>query len=311
MAGLMRSPLVRRVLPLVAGAAIVAATVLAVGTGPFVRGLQAITPAGALAAVALGVIATLAAAARWTIVARRLGIPLDLRTAVASSYRAQFLNAVLPGGVLGDAHRAWAHGRDAGVRTVRTARAVVVERALGQAVQLAVAAVVLGLAAGSSAAGLGFVAVVSGAVVLVAAGIVLAVPRVRRLLGRELRLVRLVVASPGAALGITLTSLAAVGCYTATFVVAGLAVGAPATPALPVGALVALSAAAVPVNLGGWGPREAAAAAAFATIGLGAATGLATATAFGVLTMIAVAPGAVVVLAGRWGLRRRLDRRIA
>jgi hypothetical protein len=44
----------------------------------------------------------------------RLGVRLPLRTAVADCYRSLFLNATLPGGVLGDVHRAVRHGRDVG-----------------------------------------------------------------------------------------------------------------------------------------------------------------------------------------------------
>jgi hypothetical protein len=53
----------------------------------------------------------------------------------------------------------------------------------------------------------------------------------------------------------------------------------------------------VPVNIGGWGPREGVAAWAFASTSLGADHGVATATAFGLLMAMATLPGAIVVLA--------------
>jgi hypothetical protein len=54
---------------------------------------------------------------------------------------------------------------------------------------------------------------------------------------------------------------------------------------------------AVPLNLGGWGPREGVAAWAFGAAGLGAGAGVATATVYGVLVIAACLPGAVVLLA--------------
>jgi hypothetical protein len=71
-------------------------------------------------------------------------------------------------------------------------------------------------------------------------------------------------------------------------------------------ALVVLLGASIPVNVGGWGPREGVAGWAFAVAGLGAAAGVAASTLFGVLTVVSVLPGAIamVVLAVR---RRRAE----
>ena len=66
-----------------------------------------------------------------------------------------------------------------------------------------------------------------------------------------------------------------------------------------------LLAAAIPLNIGGWGPREGVAAWVFAAAGLGAGAGMAAATAFGVLTLVAVLPGAGVLLAGAASPTRR------
>ena len=92
----------------------------------------------------------------------------------------------------------------------------------------------------------------------------------------------------------------AVAAHSATFVVACLAVGIEASPRdLVALAVIALAAASLPINIGGWGPREAVSASAFAVIGLGAGAGLAASTAFGVLTVIAVLPGAAVMVVDR------------
>ena len=74
---------------------------------------------------------------RWCLVARGLGLRLSLRGAVADYYKALFLNAALPGGVLGDVDRAVRHGKDEG-DVGRSVRAVVLERTAGQIVLVAV-----------------------------------------------------------------------------------------------------------------------------------------------------------------------------
>jgi hypothetical protein len=82
-------------------------------------------------------------------------------------------------------------------------------------------------------------------------------------------------------------------------------VGAPVRQLVPL-ALLILVASALPTNIGGWGPREGAASWLFALAGIGAGPGLAASTAYGVLTLVAVSPGVVVLLAGR---RRTAARR--
>jgi hypothetical protein len=92
--------------------------------------------------------------------------------------------------------------------------------------------------------------------------------------------------------------------HVSVFVIAAHAVGADGSlrVLLPL-ALLVLVAAALPANIGGWGPREGVAAWAFASAGQGADHGVATATAFGLLMLIATSPGAIVVVAA--ALRRR------
>jgi hypothetical protein len=99
---------------------------------------------------------------------------------------------------------------------------------------------------------------------------------------------------------VLVASLLVVAGHLGTFLLAARAAGVHGSflPLLPLG-LVVLLGAAVPLNVGGWGPREGAAAWVFAAAGWGAGTGAAVATAFGVLTLAAVLPGAAVLLAGR------------
>jgi hypothetical protein len=85
-----------------------------------------------------------------------------------------------------------------------------------------------------------------------------------------------------------------------TFLIAARTAGAtaPLSRLLPL-ALLVLLAMAVPTNVGGWGPREGAAAWLFGIAGLGAGQGLATATVYGVLVIIASLPGAAVLITTR------------
>ncbi|MFJ4164169.1 lysylphosphatidylglycerol synthase transmembrane domain-containing protein [Microbacterium sp. NPDC089698] len=291
-------PGIRLALRVGGGIAILLITALAVGFGPFVRGLSAVSPWSVLAALALAVVATSAAAWRWRVIAHGYGLDLSRRAAFAAYYRSQFLNAVLPAGVLGDVHRAWAHGRDQ-ARVGVAARAVVVERILGQLVQIALTlAVLLPLGFGSSLVPLAWCAGAIAVVAAVAAAAAL-LPGRRPMLRREWILLRPVLTRPAALSAIVLASVVVVASHVALFVVASIAVGLPFDGGIAAVGLVVLGASAIPLNVGGWGPREAAAGAAFALVGLGASAGVAASTAFGVLALVGVAPGAVVLLLER------------
>jgi hypothetical protein len=230
------------------------------GGEPFRHGLVSVGPAALAVALAVGALTTLACAWRWRLVARHLGLELPLGVSVAACYRAQLLNASLPGGVLGDVHRAVDRGRRARA-TGLAIRTVAWERGLGQLVQVVATLLVLRL----------WIAALAAAVLLVAA------------LGRF---------RPVAA-GVVLTSVTAVAGFALMFVVAAAATGT--RPPLSV-VLLVLLVAAVPLNLGGWGPREGAAAGAFAAAGLGAEEGLAASVAYGVMALVATLPGLLVLL---------------
>ena len=108
--------------------------------------------------------------------------------------------------------------------------------------------------------------------------------------------------------GITLASTVVLAGHLATFVVAARAAGSSTSlirlaPLM----LLALLAMSLPVNIGGWGPREAVTAWAFGAAGLSAAQGLTIAVVYGVFAFVAALPGAIVVVvravaaaAGRW-----------
>ncbi|NEC83193.1 flippase-like domain-containing protein, partial [Streptomyces sp. SID7958] len=137
----LNSPVVRTRLGTLAGLAILAVLMWRLGTGVFLDGLRRIDGPALLAALALGLVTTVFSAWRWSLVSRGLGIRLPLGRAVADYYRALFLNAALPGGVVGDVHRAVHHGRSTG-DLGRGVRAVVLERTAGQLALFAAGAAV-------------------------------------------------------------------------------------------------------------------------------------------------------------------------
>jgi hypothetical protein len=131
------------------------------------------------------------------------------------------------------------------------------------------------------------------------------VPRVRRALvrvGGGVRRGLLGVRTGPAVLGLSLITMAG---HLALLEVAVLAVGVSAgfgvvAPLL----VVSLLSMGLPINVGGWGPREATTAAAFGLAGLGADTGLAVAVAFGVLALVSTVPGLGVLALHRSAQRR-------
>ncbi|MEU8915195.1 lysylphosphatidylglycerol synthase transmembrane domain-containing protein [Streptomyces nigrescens] len=296
-------------LRLLAGLGILVALVWHLGSQTFLAGLRRIDAATLLAALGIGVLTTVCSAWRWCLVARGLGLRLPLGRAVADYYRALFLNAALPGGVLGDVHRAVHHGRSSG-DLGRGVRAVALERTAGQVVLLVTGAVVLLVRPSPVLAPVTrFLASPAVALSVAAAGLlVLAVAvRLRRRRGasRGERALRTVVAEARQGLlargvwpGVALSSAAVLAGYLGMFVLAARVAGATAPTAELVPLVVlALLAMALPLNVGGWGPREGVAAWAFGAAGLGAAQGLTTAVIYGVLAFVASLPGAVVLLA--------------
>jgi hypothetical protein len=295
------------------GALIIAALVWRLGAAPFLDGLRGIGPGTLVAAIAIGAVTTACSAWRWRVVAGALGLGLPLPRAIAAYYRSQFLNGVLPGGVLGDVHRGVRHGADAGDLS-RGVRAVVWERTAGQLVQAAIAVAVLLALPSPVQSAMPAVATLG----VLAAGVLLITGRalLRHGRGRLTRALRMVAVEardgllqPTAWPAVLLASLLTIGGHLATFLLAAHAVGVhgSAQQLLPL-ALTVLLAAGIPVNVAGWGPREGVAAWAFAAAGWGAGAGAATATAFGVLTLASVLPGAVVLLTDRLRPRRRATR---
>jgi uncharacterized membrane protein YbhN (UPF0104 family) len=287
------------------GAAVLGVVALQTGSGPFVAGLSSLDAVTLVLGGLVAVLTTVACAWRWHLVARGLGARVPLGRAVASCYRAQFLNLTLPGGIIGDVHRGVRHGRDTG-DTGRGLRAVAWERTAGQVVQaVIVCAILLVLPSPVRSWAPAMLVVLVSA--LVFGGVVLLGVRRGRPEASRSALARLGAAAredvrrgllsrrawPGV---VTASALCVLG-HLATYLLAARAVGVPAsTTALVPLALVVLLAAGVPANLAGWGPREGMAAWVFGAAGLGAGQGVAVAVAFGAIVLVANLPGAVVLL---------------
>jgi uncharacterized membrane protein YbhN (UPF0104 family) len=245
-------------------------------------------------------VTTVASTWRWRAVARGLGVRLPFGAAVAAYYRSQFLNSALPGGVIGDVHRGVRHGLDEGDLS-RGLRAVAWERTAGQVVFVALALVALLVLDSPVHAAMTWIAPTAVVGALGAALVVRALPH--RGATRRARILRTVrgdvrdaLLDPRAWPVVVLGSVVVVLGHGTVFLIAAWTTGTDASPArlLPLAMLVLL-AMVVPLNVGGWGPREGMAAWAFAVAGLGAAQGVAAATAYGVMGLVATLPGAVVL----------------
>ncbi|MFB7086084.1 lysylphosphatidylglycerol synthase transmembrane domain-containing protein [Streptomyces sp. NPDC056296] len=297
-----------------AGVAILAVLLWRMGTGVFLEGLRRIDAPTLLTALGIGLVTTVFSAWRWALVARGLRIRLPLGPAVADYYRALFLNAALPGGVLGDVHRAVRHGRDAG-DLGRGVRAVVLERAAGQLALIGIGVAVLLTMESPVLAGTRHLAPLVGMAVLGALAVVLAL-RMNRAPTRRgraaagalratLREAREGLLSRRNLPGVAVSSVVVLAGHLAMFVLAARAAGSGASVAVltPL-AVLALLAMGLPLNVGGWGPREGVTAWAFGAAGLGAGTGLGVAVVYGVLSLVASLPGVVVLVVRRHEGRR-------
>lgn len=282
---------------------VLAIVVWRVGTGPFVDGVKAVSGGALLAAAGIVFVTTWFSAWRWTIVARGLGVSLSMPTAIAAYYRALFLNLTLPSGIAGDIYRGVSHGRE--VHDVsRALRAVVWERAAGQAVQAVLTIAVLLALPSPVRSSMPYVVV---AVVVAAVAFVLVFrtrfgsrhSRWTRIRDSVVTDIRDGVLQRSALPAVLFASVVVVAGHAVTFLIAARTVGVHvSTSRLVPLAAIALLAMVLP-NIGGWGPREGLTAWAFAAAGLGAKHGAAAAVTYGVLVLAASLPGAVVLLVDR------------
>lgn len=319
----------KRVLPFLrwtAGPVILLGLVWLVEPGRLLDRLGGMAPLWVLVALGLSVVHVALSAWRWRFTAAQLGLRLPFSRALSEYYLANFLNQVLPGGVAGDVSRAWRHGPGmpsarGRMATGRAVRAVLLERASGQIVMGAVAALsFLYLLLSETLGGTGWASIgteglmgmdergigghpglwtgglLVGLLLLLLLGI-RRLARFRRRLGVEAR--RALFSSDALSLQL-LSSTLVVASYLAMYLAAARAVNVdtPAAVLLPLVAPVLLS-MLVPLSVAGWGIRESAAALLWIGVGLPAAEGVAISVAYGLLVLVSSLPGALVFLAPR------------
>lgn len=246
------------------------------GAAAFRPALDVLAPLPVLAALVLGGAAIAAQSARWRVVVTGSGQELGPRRALAECYRSSALNSVLPGGVAGDAMRAWRQRVDAPRGWLPSAVSVATERFAGLCVLLATAAVVLAVEGHPAYA---LAAAVGAAVTWVA---------IRRPLGRLTGHERAAVWAWSAVALAALVALA---------LVVGVTLDVPGGPGvlLTLG-VVQLAGMSVPLSVGGWGPREVAGALAASLVGIAPAAGVAMAAGYGLLSAVSVLPGFVALV---------------
>jgi uncharacterized membrane protein YbhN (UPF0104 family) len=256
----------RIVIPL----AVLAVLVRRLGSDAFRPALDVLAPLPIIAAVVLGFVSMAAQAARWRILMVNAGRSISQREATVEYYRACALNSVLPGGVAGDVLRAWRQRTDEAKGWRPGAVTVIAERAIGLCVLMTMSAAVL------AAYAPGVAAVLAGAAVVC---FFISLRSLRRLSGRD----------KAAVVGFSVLALAA---YVGIAIVAADAIGVAegARIVITLG-LANLAGMAIPLNLGGWGPREAAGALTAALVGAPAEVGVAIAAGYGLLSTISVLPG--------------------
>ncbi|MES1925504.1 lysylphosphatidylglycerol synthase transmembrane domain-containing protein [Salinisphaera sp. T31B1] len=259
------------------------------------------------AALALTVPQVVISAWRWRLTARRIGLELRLSEAIREYYLATFLNQLLPGGVLGDAARAWRHGRDQ-PEAGDAWHAVVIERVSGQLSLALVALIALACAPGLRIALFDRVpdlAELTWVLIAVIAALLATLAwyyrpahgsRLRRFVGHardNLLCTRIGLAQ-------LFSSLLVVASYIAVFVLAGRALDID-TPLAELWVLVppVLLAMALPLSVAGWGLREGAAALVWMLAGLPPSQGVAISLAYGLIVLVSSLPGAMVLAARR------------
>ncbi|NKI33979.1 flippase-like domain-containing protein [Wenzhouxiangella sp. XN79A] len=262
--------------------------------------VRRIDPSWLAVGLALCVLQMLAAAARWRLTAIAIGVPLSRRRAIYDYYLAGLANQLLPGGVAGDAARAVRHARSSG-RTGLAVRAVVLERASGQLVLLTITALLLittplgRTIAGTADKALG--PALPAAAALGALALVVLLRRRPDWLQALWTDARRALLSRRYGPRQLLLSLVVFGTLCGAFASAGRMLGVEVGGAdLLVLAPLVLLAMLIPLSVGGWGVRESAAAGLFALAGYAPETGVAVSIAYGLVTLLATLPGALVPL---------------
>ncbi|WP_159949108.1 lysylphosphatidylglycerol synthase transmembrane domain-containing protein [Rhizobium sp. 18065] len=241
-------------------------------------------------------------ALRWRFTAGRLGQRIELNRAIGEYYVASLLNQSLPGGMAGDAIRAWR------MRTVGQggwklpAKAVLFERLSGQAAFFVLAAcgivawpLLIGASEPVRLHSILPIMLVIAAIVLIGLMVAMRSSIFSRFktLGPELAQAFVKDHAWAVQTGLSLAILAT---YIAIFLLASTAIGAPLPFVATLTAIpLALLAMLIPAGFGGWGTREAAAMALWPFLGATSADGLAASLVYGALSLAGAAPGILIL----------------
>jgi uncharacterized membrane protein YbhN (UPF0104 family) len=241
-------------------------------------------------------------AVRWRFTAHRLGQTIGLAEAIREYYVASFLNQSLPGGMGGDAVRAWRMRVEGKGGWKLPAKGILYERLSGQAAFFVILAIGLPIwptvIADHSQLPSGWVAVA-----LCVLGLFLAFG-LGSLFRRTAHPILRQISEDAAEVFMRRQawliqsglSVVVVTAYVAVFMIASHAIGAslPLQAALTIIPLCLLS-MLIPVGLGGWGTREAAAMALWPLFSFSGADGLAASLLYGAVSLAGSTPALVIL----------------
>ncbi|AJY48093.1 hypothetical protein TM49_09870 [Martelella endophytica] len=289
--------------------AIIAALVTVVDPADVVAAFENVSLGPVLTGLAIVQLQVVLSALRWRFTADRLGQTIPAGLAIREYYIASFVNQILPGGMAGDAIRAYRARAEDGWK--RPAAAIVLERLSGQLAffLLAGAGLFVWPLLLSENLPPGF-----AGLVLIGVGIVVVIASLGLIVARTRLMARFENLKPDLAavfwrrgafavqFGLSMFTVLS---YIAVFMIAAYATGAP----LPAVALITviplcLMTMLIPAGIGGWGTREAAAAALWPLLGLTSAEGLSASLLYGMLCLCGVAPQGLLFLATAMTRRR-------
>lgn len=288
--------------------AILAIIVLRTDLTGLQQSLARISWGAIICCIALVQVQIVLSALRWRFTSQRLGQEIAPLKAISEYYVASLLNQTLPGGMSGDAVRAWRMRGDEPGGWKQPAKAVLFERLSGQIALFILA--LIGLAMWPIFTGEGFGQqglryLVFGAALAAIAVIVLLLKKRSGAAGSALRESLMdVFVRRRAWLFQAVTSIGILAAYIGVFFIAAQATdsGLPWIACLTI-IPFCLVAMLIPTGFGGWGTREAAAMVLWPMLGAASVDGLAASITYGWLSLAGAAPGAIFLAVA--ALRKR------
>lgn len=288
--------------------AILATIVLRTDLTGLQHSLARISWGAIICCVALVQVQVVLSALRWRFTSHRLGQEIAPLKAIREYYVASLLNQTLPGGMSGDAVRAWRMRGDEPGGWKQPAKAVLFERLSGQIALFILA--LIGLAVWPVFTVVDFGQerlryLVFGAALVAIAVIFLLLKKRSGVPGSALRESLLdVFVRRRAWLFQAVTSIGILAAYIGVFFIAAQATDSGLSwiacfTIIP----FCLVAMLIPTGFGGWGTREAAAMVLWPMLGAASVDGLAASITYGWLSLAGAAPGAIFLAAA--ALRKR------